>query len=191
MKNTVVIVFILLLCSYCAIGGGGSPIQFTAFDFTASDQTSLSVEFDIPGDKSINGVVLTFNTNTIHSSTPLFQLTTPGSATPIYINIDNSGNPTLDLGPDPDNGKLIYLTEPSAGNYELVIVEKPEDHPRGEVGASGYYGGDEHWTFTVTGMDLCDVDGTIQSWSNDIIPVQLAEIGATPEFDIANLANVE
>jgi len=181
-KTTSVLLFIILLSTFF-------PVILTAqiTSYSCTSRTDLTIEFDVPGDKSINLVVLTFNTNTTHSSTSLFQLTNPGSATPVYTNIDNSENPTDEIGPNPNNGKFIYLTEPSTGNYELVIIEKPEDHPRGEVGTGGYFGGDEHWTFTVTGMDLCDISGTIESWSNDIIPVQLFEIGATLEFDIANL----
>ncbi|MBN1796947.1 MAG: outer membrane beta-barrel protein [Spirochaetales bacterium] len=179
-------IILILLC--ILLWGVFSPLTLTAqiTSYSCTGRTDLTIEFDVPGDTGINLIILTFNTNTTHTSTPLFRLTTPGSATPIYINIDNSGDPTLDLGPNPTSGKLIYLTEPATGNYELVVVEKPEDHPRGEVGAGGYYGGDEHWTFTVTGMDMCDISGTIESWSNDIIPVQLFEIPGG-DYDIANL----
>ena len=73
----------------------------------------------------------------------------------------------------------------------MKIVEKPEDFPRGEVGSSGYYGGDENWKFTVSGLDLCDIEGEIQSWDTAFVQTQLFENAGTPEYDVANITNVE
>jgi hypothetical protein len=64
-------------------GGEGSSIKYTAFTYTAAAQTELIIEFDVPGNKTINAGVLTFNTNTSHSLIPQFEITPPGSVVPI------------------------------------------------------------------------------------------------------------
>jgi hypothetical protein len=175
-KTTSILMFIILFITFF-------PVILTAqiTSYSCTDQTSLSIDFEVPLGKNIHEVILTCDTNLPQS--PSFLITTPGS-TPGPMILGTTYD--TDLG-NPNSGILFSVSEPTSGsgNYELHIYAKP--HPSAGPGTFNGTGVDT-WNFTVSSLAVgSDPSGQIESWDDSLPTTQLFEIGATPEYDIANL----